>query len=98
MHGTAEPGDILCTHRGTGCSKGVLHSFSSAVPGRMVLLGGYVHVAVGFQDLGALSCNELCGEDQGVLHWVGYSCSEYSVAKAKVRTPPTHSLCMWYRV
>lgn len=88
----AKAGEVNFTYRGS-YNGTILHSFGNASFTEDVLMAGTTHVAVGFLDLGQLSCAKLlpASGDQRLsadkqLRWIGYDSSAYSVAKSYVRS------------
>ena len=87
---SAKEGDVHFLPRGL-YHPGLLHSFGNAPSTRHILARGTTHVAVGFLDLGSLSCADV-RDDQGPagcngeapLLWIGYDCSAYSIAKTSL--------------
>ena len=63
---------------------------------------GTTHVAVGFLDLGSLSCAMISDEQgpagsdsTGPLRWIGYDLSPYAIAKASVGFLSTRNDIGW---
>lgn len=107
---TSEAGQVRFTPRGTYTGT-VVHSFGNASSTEDVLIAGTTHVAVGFLDLGQLSCarvqpgrGDLGLAAAAPLQWIGYDSSAYSVAKSYVRSDSFSRFlqsCFWmicYRV
>ena len=98
----ADPGDVFFVPRGPYTSA-ILHSFVNAPSTTHFLTAGTTHVAVGFLDLGQLSCIRVVPgakdrASEAPVQWIGYDSSAYSVAKYLVRTTSNVALLAICRV
>eukprot|EP01004_Peranema_trichophorum_P002865 NODE_1892_length_1765_cov_40.137028_g1609_i0.p1 GENE.NODE_1892_length_1765_cov_40.137028_g1609_i0~~NODE_1892_length_1765_cov_40.137028_g1609_i0.p1 ORF type:complete len:245 (+),score=29.64 NODE_1892_length_1765_cov_40.137028_g1609_i0:310-1044(+) len=64
--------------------KPLIHNFSNMPNRQHIFTRGHVHVAIGFVDLGILSCSNIVGDSPEPLRFIGFDKNPHCIAKTLV--------------